>query len=319
METFAADGGVQPHSQPHHKAGCSTDQRSAGHVPPILHAQVLSYLVEELRPHPAYVRHRLMVPAHKLSALSERGDLAFQEPLAITNDRTIIDGYARWELAGHQGRSTLPCLQYGLSETEALQWILRTHQRSSGLNAFNRILLALDLESTFQEQARLNQQAGGRYKGSSNLTEADKLDVRSEIAAAAGASVGNVSKVKHLLMAAHPELLEALRSGEISIHRAWLWSQETLEEQREALWRHRGENGIKRTIRHLVSRHRSKSAPAQLNFDHLAAQLAAVPPSEMNSVRVGVIKNAGKAIYLTEELALDLDLRQIRLCEANNR
>jgi hypothetical protein len=52
---------------------------------------------------------------------------------------------------------------------------------------------------------------------------------------AAGASVGNVSKVKHLLTAANLGLLEALRSGEISIHRAWLWSQGTPEEQREAL------------------------------------------------------------------------------------
>jgi hypothetical protein len=123
-----------------------------------------------------------MVPASKLSALAERGDLAFHEPLTITNDRLIIDGYGRWTLAGLQGRSTLPCLEYALSEAEALQWILRTHQRSSGLNAFNRILLAFDLESTFQEKARLNQRAGGRFKGSSNLTEADRLDVRSEIA-----------------------------------------------------------------------------------------------------------------------------------------
>jgi hypothetical protein len=319
METFAADGGVQPHSQPRHIVGCSTDQKSAGHAPPILHTQVLSYLVEELRPHPAYVRHRLMVPAHKLAALSERGDFAFQEPLVITNDRTIIDGYARWELAGHQARSTLLCLQYGLSEPEALQWILRTHQRSSGLNAFNRILLALDLESPFQEKARLNQRTGGQFKGSSNLTEADKLDVRSEIAAAAGASVGNVSKVKHLLIAAHSELLEALRNGDISVHRAWLWSQETPEEQREALWRHQGENGTKRTIRHLVSRHRSKSVPAQPRFDHVAARMAAMSPTQMNSVRVGVIKSAGSAIYLTEELATTLDYQQLTLCEANNR
>jgi hypothetical protein len=189
----------------------------------------------------------------------------------------------------------------------------------SGLNAFNRVVFALDLESSFQEKARLNQRAGGQFKGSSNLTEADKLDVRSEVAAAAGASVGNVSKVKQLLMAAHSELLEALRTGEISIHRAWLWSQARPEEQKEALSRHRTENGIRKTIRHLVSRHRSKSAPAQPNFDRVAARLAAMPRNQMSSVKVGVIKNAGKAIYLTEELALALEPLQMRLCEANNR
>ena len=99
--------------------------------------------------------------------------------------------------------------------------------------------------------------------------------------------------------AANPDLLEeALRSGEISIHRARLWSQETPEGQREALWRHRTENGIKKTIRNLVSRHRSNIVPAQPNFDHLAAHLAAMPPNQMNSVKVGVIKSAGGRFIL---------------------
>lgn len=275
--------------------------------------------VAELQPHPSYLRHHLTVPASKMSVLAEQGELAFREPLTITKSRTIIDGYTRWELARHQGRSTLLCFEYDVLDAEALQWLLRAHQRSSGFNAFNRISLALDLEPSFQERARSNQRAGGQYKGLSNLTEAETLDVRSEIAAAAGASVGNVSKVKQLIVSAHSELLEALRSGEISIHRAWLWSQTAPDEQKEVLWQHRTEKGIKRTIRNLVSRHRSKSAPAQPNFDHVAACLAAMPPNQMNSVKVGVIKNAGRAIYLTEELALALDSWQMRLCEANNR
>jgi hypothetical protein len=275
--------------------------------------------VDALQAHPGYLRHLLTVPVAKLSALAEQGELVFREPLTIKKGGTIIDGYARWELAKQQCRLTLLCFEYDVSEADALQWLLRAHQRSSGLNAFNRISLALDLEPSFQERARSNQRAGGQYKGSSNLTEADKLDVRSEIAAAAGASVGNVSEVKQLIVSAHSELFEALRSGEISIHRAWLWSQKPPEEQKEVLWQHRTEKGIKRTIRNLVSRHRSKSAPAQPNFDHVAAHLAAMPPNQMNSVKVGVIKSAGWAIYLTEELALALDSRQMRLCEANNR
>jgi hypothetical protein len=65
----------------------------------------------------------------------------------------------------------LPCLEYHLSEAEALQWILRAYKRSNGLNAFNRISLALDLEPVFQERARLNQRMGGQQNGSSNLTD----------------------------------------------------------------------------------------------------------------------------------------------------
>jgi len=58
------------------------------------------------------------------------------------------------------------------------------HRRSNGLNAFSRILLALELELDFKKKARSNQRSGGQAKGSSNLTEADRVDVRSEIAAA---------------------------------------------------------------------------------------------------------------------------------------
>ncbi len=59
--------------------------------------QLVTCRLNELRPHPTYVRHHLTVPADQLSTLAERGDRAFLEPLAITQDRTIVDGYARWE------------------------------------------------------------------------------------------------------------------------------------------------------------------------------------------------------------------------------
>ena len=160
--------------------------------------QLVTCRLDELNPHPSYVRHHLAVPASQLSALAERGDRAFLEPLMITQDRTILDGYARLELARLHGRATLPCIEYELTESEALHWLLQKHRRSSGLNDFTRILLALELEPWFKEKARSNQQAGGRQKGSSKLTEAGRLDVRSEIAAAAGVSVGNVTKVKQV-------------------------------------------------------------------------------------------------------------------------
>jgi integrase len=36
--------------------------------------------------------------------LAERRDLAFRDPIVITRDRMVIDGYARWELAKRNGR-----------------------------------------------------------------------------------------------------------------------------------------------------------------------------------------------------------------------
>src|SRR5205823_5438100 len=145
------------------------------------HGRIVTRLLDELRPHPSYMRHHLTVPAPTLSALADRTTL-LQVPLVITQDRTIVEGYARWEFARQQGQLTLPCIEYELTEVEALHWLLDRHRRSNGLNDFSRILLALELEPSFRERARLNQRVGGQNKGSSKLTEAERLDVRSEIA-----------------------------------------------------------------------------------------------------------------------------------------
>src|SRR5437763_8131453 len=72
--------------------------------------------VEELRSHPSYIRHNLSVAPAQLSVLAARGDLAFRDPLVITCDHVVIDGYARWQLARHQGRAALPCLEHQLNE-----------------------------------------------------------------------------------------------------------------------------------------------------------------------------------------------------------
>ena len=199
--------------------------------------------------------------------------------------------------------------------------LLRTHSRLNGFDPFSRIRLALDLEPFFKERALSNQRAGGQNRGSSKLTEAERLDVRSEIAAAAGVSVGNVTKVRQLTRTAHQELLQALRSGKISIHRAWLWSKVSPEKQREALMLSRSERGIKKTIRTLVSRHRPKSSPTVPDLGDLVRRLSALESSKLGPVSVEVIKAPGRAVFLTEELfrALGSSEESTPTCVTNRR
>jgi hypothetical protein len=238
-----------------------------------------------------------------LSPLVELGDLAFREPLLITQDRTILDGYARWELARQRGRLTLPCLEYDLPESEALYWLLQKHRRSNGLNAFSRILLALELEPWLKEQAKSNQRAGGKDKGSSKLTEADKLDVRSKIAAAAGVSAGNVSKVKQLEMHAHPDLLEALREGEVSIYRASVWLHTAGKQQLDQLALHRNLRGITRRIDSLLYVHRPPhSTDEDLDIHRIGRALAAMGSQRKTSVVVSAIQLPGDVLLLSTRL-----------------
>ena len=268
--------------------------------------RLVTCCVGELRPHPSYVRHGFSVPAAQLSALASCGELAFREPIVVTRDRTIVNGYARWKLAQQQGRATLPCAEYDLTEAEALRWLIQRHRPSRGLNAFSRVLLALDLEPSLHEKARSNQQVGGQSKGSSNLTETERVDVRSEIADVAGVSAGNVTKVKQLLRIAIPELVQALRRGEISIHKAWLLSKEPPADQREGLALPQCKKRIKKDMRTLASRHGLKSLPSVPDPSNLIKQLSALESSKPGSFHMFVSNAPGKGICLTKELLLEL-------------
>jgi len=265
--------------------------------------QFVTCRVDQLRPHPSYLRHQLTVPTAELSALAAQGDEAFRETLVITRDHFVIDGYALLELARQQGRPTLPCIELNLNEAEGLQWLLWKSRRSNGLNAFSRILLALDLEPGLKEKARSNQRAGGQNKGSSKLTEDKRLDVRSEVARAAGASVGNVTKVKQLMKTANPKLQEALRAGQISIHKAWQWRQLSPQGQLRELGLYLGQRGTNKLIRRLIKRHVAKRSPILPDRPNLGDLLRCRPlheTGELASISVVIIDAPENIAFMTK-------------------
>lgn len=201
----------------------------------------------------------------------------------ITRERTIIDGYARYELARQQGRQSLPCIEHELSDIQALQWILRTHRRSNGLNDFSRIVLALDLERSLQEEARAHQKVGGEYKGSANLPKAEPIDVREQIAKFAGVSPRNVSNVKTILRRAHSQLIEALHNGTIKINRAQQLCEFERSKQVEELARFLAERSSSKTARQFVDQLR----PEQVSAD-MSAFLAQL--QELESINPGSVE-----------------------------
>jgi hypothetical protein len=279
-------------------------------------AQIVTRDPQELRPHPSYARHGLTVPADALSALRQRRELAFVEPLMTTRDGIIIDGYARWQLAKESRRPFLNCIEYELSEAEALELLLQKHRRSTGLNDYSRIILALDLEPELTEKAHSNRQFGGQHKGWSNLTKAEQVHVRSEIANAAGVSTGNVTKVKQLYAACVNELKEALSNDEISIHWAWKLRNNNLEDQVDALARLRFERGLKTEIRQLASRRRRRIATPQ-NANDLISRLSDLEAERLEAVSVIVLKGHEPTIFITEGLARITGLEQSRLWNQN--
>jgi hypothetical protein len=189
-----------------------------------LPCRLSSRYLEKLRPHPCYERHGLSVSVSQLSTLASLGEFAFRHPITVTEDGIILDGYARCELARRQGRKTIFCIVYDLGEADALRCLIQSHRPSAGWRAYSRALLGHDLEPPLREKARANQSAGGKNRGASSLTKAEALDVRSEISFVTGVSAGNLTKVNHLRKEAHFKVEQAVRDGDLSIHKAWCLS-----------------------------------------------------------------------------------------------
>jgi hypothetical protein len=259
---------------------------------------------ELLRLHPALAELGLIELVGEINEAAQmKGQLA-AEPILITTNGIILSGFGRWQLAVLEDRKEVHCIEYPIGVEDAIQFILNRCKPQQGWNAFVRIQLALTLEPTFQRQALDHMRAGGKYKGSSKLTDPDRLDVRSEVAATAGVSVGNVTKVKQLLATACGELQAPLRNGELRIHRAWLWRDMSAEKQRRALMAYRGEKGVKNTIRRLVSRHKPKNPVSVegLELAGLTRRLSQLQGANLRSVAVAAVDVPGRAVFVTEEL-----------------
>jgi transcriptional regulator with XRE-family HTH domain len=274
--------------------------------------------VGDLRPHPSYARLGIKVPASRLNALLEMGEDAFLFPLIVTSEGIVIDGYARLEVARLQGRTSVDCIQYNVSEEEALRRLLLCHRPSPGLPPFTRIAMGRDLAKSLREKALRHQQAGGKSKGSSKLTEAEKVEVRKEIATAAGVSVGTLSHALEVLKTGDPEILRALCNGEIKIDRAWRWSKESRICQCENLKlyrRHRGmeriaEKLVARQVRKLKSKRRRASRWKNATLSETISRLGCLAPEALGAVDLIFIKAPASILALSEDIAQRLGLRE---------
>ncbi len=193
---------------------------------------LVSRLPEQLRPH-------LVLDEIGWTGLDELNEAArrklesVREPILITKNETILSGLGSWQLALFEGRQQIPCVQYDIDENESLQFILAIHRTGKRWNSFVSIRIALRLEPYFHQKAVDNMRAGGKYKGSTNLSKADRIEVRQEVANAAGSGVGNVDKVKAILQSSHPNIIQALQNGSLRIHRAWKWCRLPKSQQKE--------------------------------------------------------------------------------------
>jgi hypothetical protein len=251
----------------------------------------------------------------ELNEAARSKDQSAAEPILITTSGTILAGFGRWRLAVFEGRHEVHCIEYPLSEQESLQFILAHHKPRRGWNAFVRIRLALILEPDLQQRALDNMRAGGRYKGLANLPEALHMDVRHQIAAAAGVGTRNVSNVKTIRRNAHPRLIAALLNGALTINRAMKFCKLHKAEQLEHFLRYSEDREASKVIRRSITR--SKKEKISLDVGAVLDALQQQEARQPGSVVVQVGRFQRTVILLGQDLLTgpysqkELDLHEI--------
>jgi hypothetical protein len=155
-----ADG----HSQHSQLANRSDQQSNLSRLATRASIRVMPWQVRDLKPHPIYAQLGVKIPASRLNELIELGEDAFVFPLSITSTGIVIDGYARLEIAGLQGRETVMCVEFDISEEEAIRRLILCHRRLTGLPAFCRIKLALPMRNLSKKRRFSTSKMAGRTR-----------------------------------------------------------------------------------------------------------------------------------------------------------
>jgi N6-adenosine-specific RNA methylase IME4 len=131
----------------------------------------------------------------------------------------LVDGHNRHEICTRLGIDFETVEQDFDTREDVIVWMVDNQGGRRNLNDFQRTELQLRKKGAIAARAKARQQGGqGGVLLSENSTEA--IDTREQVAAAAGVSSYTVSKVDAILGAATPELLTALRAGDVSINAA---------------------------------------------------------------------------------------------------
>lgn len=145
-----------------------------------------------------------------------------RDPLVLWGS-TLIDGHHRYDIC------TRLKLAYATTTVElkdrdaAKVWIIENQFGRRNLSKAIRIELAMKLEPLYAERAKENQQkAGGAVvQKSAQAGSANERKTRAQVAKLAGVSHDTYAKGKKLLQEAPEEVKEQLRSGKVSINKAY--------------------------------------------------------------------------------------------------
>jgi phage N-6-adenine-methyltransferase len=138
-------------------------------------------------------------------------------------ESTLIDGHNRYEICSRLGLHFSTVSMDFATREEAKLWILRNQLGRRNLTDFQRTEIALKMKPLIEVKAR-EKMLSGENQYSSPRQNSDEgtapLRTDSTVAELAGVSRDTVRKVEKIQQQAAPEIVEATRSGGMSIHLA---------------------------------------------------------------------------------------------------
>jgi hypothetical protein len=131
-------------------------------------------------------------------------------------------------------------------------------------------------------------------------------------------STGNVTKVKQLRKKVPPREVElALRTAEITIHKAWQWRHLSAQQQLRALAEDRSRRGTTQTSRRHIQRHIASRSPNRLILPKLGDLLKPLVPDGAKAfdlITFAEIDSPGNIAYFTKDALQILNSLEASKC-----
>ena len=141
-----------------------------------------------------------------------------RDALVLWND-TLVDGHNRYEICKKHGIPFKTIQKNFDSREDAILWMMQNQLSRRNLIAYQRSVIALEMKKRLAEKAKKRQ--GMRTDLMDFVPNLAQSKTRDEVAKLAGVSHGTISKVEKIEAMATPEMKEQLRSGNLSIDKAF--------------------------------------------------------------------------------------------------
>lgn len=142
-----------------------------------------------------------------------------RDPLVVWSDGCLLDGHNRYALCMKHGLPFTTVEKTGLTTKDDVKiWMVENQSGRRNLSIFARVAYALKIKPLLEARAKARMVAG---KADPRLNS-DEGPVRTDesIAKAAGVGRDTVRKVEMIIEKADAEVIDKVRTGELSIHKA---------------------------------------------------------------------------------------------------